>query len=66
MKSAELTSPKNIAYLKRNQPKYDDVQNKKENRIKKRQQSSQKETTAKRTQPKRATRFNEEITVVGG
>ena len=64
MKSAVLTSPENIAYLKKNQLKYDDVQNKKENRIKKRQQSSQKETTAKRTQPIRAARFKEEITVV--
>ena len=66
MKSAELISLENVAYLKRNQPKNDDVQNKKENRIKKWQQSSQKETTAKRTQPKQATRFNGEITVVVG
>ena len=66
MKSTELTSPENVAYLNRNQPKYDDVQKKKENRIKKRQLSSQKEKTAKLTQPKRATRFNEEITVVVG
>ena len=66
MKSAELTSPENAAYLKKNQPKYEDGQIKKENRIKKRQQSSQKETTAKRTQPKTATRFNEEITIVVG
>ena len=66
MKSVVLTSPKNVAYLKRNQPKCDDEQNKKEKSIKKRQQPPQKETVAKRTLTKRAARFNEEITVVVG
>ena len=64
MKSAVLTSPKNVTYLKRNRPKYDDAQNKKEKSIEKRQQSPQKETTAKQTQLKRAAPFNEEITIV--
>ena len=66
MKSTVLTSPENVAYLKRNQPKYDDAQNKKMKNIKKRQQPPKKETAAKRTQTKRAARFNEEITVVIG
>ena len=63
MESAVLTSPKNVAYLKRNQPKCDGAEKKKEKSIKKRKQSLQKETAAKRTQTKRAARFNEEITV---
>ena len=66
MKSAMLTSPENVDYLKRNQPKYDDAQNKKEKSINKRQLSPHKETATKRTQPKRDARFNEEITVVAG
>ena len=36
LKSAVLTSLKNVAYFKRNQLKYDDAQNKKEKNIKKR------------------------------
>ena len=59
MKSAVLTSPKNVGYLKRSQPKYDDAQNKKEKSIKKRQHTPQKETAEKRI-----ARFNEEITIV--
>ena len=66
MKSAVLTSPENVAYLERNQPKYDNVENTKEKREKKRQQSTQKETTSKQTQPKRAACFIEEITVIVG
>ena len=66
MKSAVLTSLRNAAYLKRNPPKYDGAQNKKEKSIRKRQQSPQKEATGKRTQPKRAALFNEGIAVVVG
>ena len=66
MKSAELTSPKNVAHLKRNQPKCDDEQKKKEKSITKATAVTAKETAAKRTQPKRAACFNEEIIVVVG
>ena len=51
-KSTVLTPPEKVAYLKRNQTRYDDAQNKKEKIIKKGQQSPQKETAAKRTKPK--------------
>ena len=42
IKCAVLTSPKDLAYLKRSRPKYADAQNKKEKSIRKRQQSPQK------------------------
>ena len=59
MKSAVLISSKNVVSLKRNQPKYDDAKTK-------RKKKHKKATSAKRTQTKRAARFNEETTVVVG
>ena len=57
MTSAVLTSPENVSYLKRNQPKNDDVQNKKEKSIKKAtavtaKRDSRKTNTAQTNRPR--------------
>ena len=63
IKSVLLTSPKNVLYL-RETGRSMRMRKTRRKKHKKWQQSPQKETTAKRTQPKRAARFNEVITVV--
>ena len=63
IKSAQLISQKNV-FILRETGWIMMMRKKEDKRTKKQQQSPKKVTTAKRSQAKRAARFNEEITVV--